>query len=238
MDQNTTYFFKCIKSRRNRNAINGLFLKNGTFTTDKKQIKEELVSSFKNLLCSHCEEYFNRNFGDLIDFKVPRDVAQDMIKKVSSEEIRETLFSMESNKAPGPDRFGAHFFKRAWKVVGDNVIEAIKFFFSLSSLLHEVNCTIIALVPKSENPTMAKDFWLISCRNTIYKCITKIMANRLKNILPLFINKAQGAFVRGRKIGDNILLCSELLHNYHKNVNNLKKCAIKINVMKAYVMVN
>lgn len=64
------------------------------------------------------------------------------------------------------------------------------------------------------------------------------MANRLKNFLFLFINKAQGAFVEGRKIGDNILMCNELLHNYHKNIRKLKKCAIKIDLFKAYDMVN
>lgn len=121
---------------------------------------------------------------------VLRDVAQDMTKEVTSEDIRRTLFGMDNNKVMGPNGFDAYFFKKAWKVAGKDVIEAIKFFLSSGSLFCEVNSTIIALVTKCESLSKAKDFRLIFCCNTIYKCITKIMVNRLKNILPLCINKA------------------------------------------------
>ncbi|XP_044505750.1 uncharacterized protein LOC123225704 [Mangifera indica] len=63
------------------------------------------------------------------------------------------------------------------------------------------------------------------------------MANRLKVLLPQFINKAQGAFVGGRSIGENILLCQELMQGYHKDTLE-KKCAIKIDIMKAYDSLN
>lgn len=61
-----------------------------------------------------------------------------MIKKVTNEEIRNTFFNIDSNKALDLDEFGAQFFKRAWKVVDKDVIKAIKFFLSLGLLLHEV----------------------------------------------------------------------------------------------------
>ena len=60
-----------------------------------------------------------------------------------------------------------------------DVIEAMKSFFAFASgkLLREVNSTIILLVPKMPNPTVMGDFRPISCCNTIYKCITKWIAN-------------------------------------------------------------
>lgn len=51
-DQNTGYFFNRIKGRRNRNAINGLFLEDGSLTSDKELIKKGFVSFFKNLRIS------------------------------------------------------------------------------------------------------------------------------------------------------------------------------------------
>lgn len=45
------------------------------------------------------------------------------------------------------------------------------------------------------------------------------------------------AFVEGRKIGDNILIYQELMHNYHKENNMNKRCAIKVDLFKAYDMV-
>lgn len=96
------YFFKCIKSRQNKNVINGLFLEDGNFTSEKGQIKKELVSFFKNLLTCQGEGSFDENFKGLLDFKIPRDIVFDMVKEVTSEEIKHTLFDMNSNKALGP----------------------------------------------------------------------------------------------------------------------------------------
>ncbi|XP_031254572.1 uncharacterized protein LOC116112594 [Pistacia vera] len=60
------------------------------------------------------------------------------------------------------------------------------------------------------------------------------MANRVKRVLPQFVNKAQGAFVGGRKIVDNILLSQELLHHYDKKSAKGARCAMKVDLMKAY----
>lgn len=44
--------------------------------------------------------------------------------------------------------------------------------------------------------------------------------------------------MEGRKIGDNILLCQELMLKYDKVIGNHKRYAIKIDLLKAYDMVN
>ena len=103
-------------------------------------------------------------------------------KEITEEEISETLFSMKSNKAPGPDGFSAEFFKAAWHIVGKEVVTAIKGFFTSGLLLKGVNATILTLVPKKINPSAMGDFRPIACYNVIYKCITKIISNRM---LPL-----------------------------------------------------
>lgn len=56
---------------------------------------------------------------------------------------------MRNNKAPGLDGFTVEFFKKAWPIVGGDVIFAIKSFFESGMLLKEVNGTIITLVPKN-----------------------------------------------------------------------------------------
>lgn len=77
------------------------------------------------------------------------------------------------------------------------------------------------------------DFRPISCCNTIYKYIAKILANRLAASLPRLINPSQGAFVKGRRITDNILLAQELLHGYHLRPY-FPRVAFKVDMQKAY----
>nr|GFA57722.1 zinc knuckle CX2CX4HX4C [Tanacetum cinerariifolium] len=52
------------------------------------------------------------------------------------------------DKSPGPDGYTATFFKEAWTIVGDEVANAIREFFTNGKLLKELNHTIIALIPK------------------------------------------------------------------------------------------
>ena len=157
---------------------------------------------------------------------------------MTDEEIKNTLFLLGNNKAPRPDAFGAYFFEKAWDVVGKDVIMAFKDLFLEGKLLREVNCTSIAFIPKCDNASLCKDYRPISCCNIIYKCITKIIANRIKSALPLFIDPTQAAFVGDRRIGDNILLCQELVHNYNRATAKEKRCALKVDLMKAYDSVN
>ena len=126
--------------------------------------------------------------------------------RVTHEEIKNALFSINNSKAPGPDGFSSLFFKRAWSIIGNDVCEAVADFFSNGCMLCEINCTIIALVPKVPNPNTMHDYRPISSCNTIYKCISKIIVARIKRCIPYIIFPAQTAFVQEHSIADNTLL--------------------------------
>nr|GEX40572.1 hypothetical protein [Tanacetum cinerariifolium] len=142
-------------------------------------------------------------------------MATDMIRDVCDVEIKDVMFSMGNDKSPGPDGYSTAFFKEAWDIVGSDVCNAAKEFFINGKLLKELNHTIIALIPKVHTPSHVNDYRPISCCNVLFKCISKIIANRIKGSLHFLINQNQSAFVLGRCISNNILLTHELMHNYH-----------------------
>lgn len=92
---------------------------------------------------------------------------------------------------------------------------------------------MIALIPKVTAPTLTTDYRPISYCNVLYKCIRKIIVNRMKDNLNGIVSINQSAFVPGRKISDNILLTQELMHNYYRNVGP-PRCAFKVHIQKAY----
>jgi hypothetical protein len=106
-------------------------------------------------------------------------------------------------------------------------------FFKSGRLLKEVNATILSLVPKIKNPSTMGDYRPISCCNVIYKCVTKILANRLLPGLNEIISPNQGAFIPNRSIAENILLAQELVSDYHKSQGK-PRCTLKVDLMKAY----
>lgn len=106
---------------------------------------------------------------------------------------------MPGSKSPGPDGYISEFFKETWEVIGEDVVVAIQSFFVKGFLPKGVNSTILALIPKKEESKMMKDYRPISCCNVLYKAISKIIANRLKGVLPKFITLNQSAFIKDRK---------------------------------------
>lgn len=97
----------------------------------------------------------------------------------------------------------------------------------------EVNSTLLTLFPKIENPSFIDDYRPISCCNIIYKCITKIIAIRMKKVLKSLVSKNQSAFISGRSIQNNIMLAHEIVRNYHRS-NGSPRCSLKVDLGKAY----
>jgi hypothetical protein len=117
--------------------------------------------------------------------------------------------------------------------VGEEVCDVVMEFFSSGRLLKEVNSTILTLVSKKKNAISMGDYRPISCFNLFYKCITKILANRLVPGLEEVISSNQRAFIPKKSIVENTLLAQKLVCNYHRDVGK-PRCTIKIDLMKAY----
>ncbi|GJZ02440.1 putative RNA-directed DNA polymerase [Tanacetum coccineum] len=77
------------------------------------------------------------------------------------------------------------------------------------------------------------DYRPISCCNVLYKCISKIITNRIKEGLSDIVSDNQSAFVPDKRIADNILITQELMHNYHLD-RGPPRCAFKVDIQKAY----
>ncbi|XP_074300097.1 uncharacterized protein LOC141631307 [Silene latifolia] len=104
---------------------------------------------------------------------------------LTDEEIKQAMFSIPGNKAPGPDGYSSQFFKDSWSIVGKDVIRAVKSAFD---------------------------------------------PGKIGGHTPENINPAQSAFIQGRDIVGNILICQDLIKLYKR-----KTCSPKIMlIQKAY----
>ncbi|XP_056685556.1 uncharacterized protein [Spinacia oleracea] len=191
-------------------------------------------------------DYYRMLLGSTHDHRAPvlkqivqqGSVCQDHHKNIlnapyTADEVKNALFSIPGVKAPGPDGFGSYFYKDARHIVGDEVIAAILDMLQNGKLLKEVNHTVITLIPKTKCPKDVSEFRPISCCNTIYKCITKVLCGRLRQVLPDLIMENQGGFVHGRFIVHNIMVVQDLVKHYgRKGVK--PSCLMKIDLQKAY----
>ncbi|GKB30917.1 RNA-directed DNA polymerase, eukaryota, reverse transcriptase zinc-binding domain protein, partial [Tanacetum coccineum] len=176
-----------------------------------------------------CESLFHK--------RISPEVAQKMISDISVKEIKCAMFDINDSKAPSPDGFTVAFFKKAWNIVGEDVCEAVQEFFSSGRMLGELNATLISLILKTQTPNKVTDFRPIACCNVLYKCISKVITNRIKPVLGMLVSSNQSAFIPGRNIQDNILLTQEIMMGYNRK-GGPKRVTLKIDLQKAYDTIN
>ncbi|KAL0294090.1 UNVERIFIED_CONTAM: hypothetical protein Sradi_6903600 [Sesamum radiatum] len=237
-DNCTKIFFRKITARRTSQRVYQIQNEDGNLLTDYTAVTGEFVNYFKKLFGGSQRQ--SQNLDHLQPFArylISENEATQISAPVQRSEIKEALFDINEDSAPGPDGFSSGFFKATWAVTGEDVCRAVMEFFNNGSLLKQLNTTLITLIPKVQLPTKVGDFRPISCCNVVYKLITKIMVKRMQLVLEKLVDNCQNAFVPGRSISDNILLAQELLSGYNQK-KLPPRCTIKVDLQKAYDMVN
>lgn len=114
---------------------------------------------------------------------VNSEMKQALLSSFTKEEVKEVLFQLAPLKSLGPVGFSACFYQSCWHVVGEEVCTTVLSFLNDFVFDDHINSTYIVLIPKISNPTRHSDFRPINLCNIIYKLVSKVLANRMKQIL-------------------------------------------------------
>ena len=127
---------------------------------------------------------------------------------------------------------GCHHF---WSTVDHDVVGSVLSWLNKGTVPHPVNHTFITLISKITNLEQVHEYRRISLCNVLYKIFSKVLANRLKKIMPKIITKHQSTFVKNRLISDNILVAFETLHCMkNHNSGDSGFMTLKLDMSKAY----
>ena len=142
---------------------------------------------------------------------------------------------MKPISAPGLDGMPPLFCHSFWSLISEDICFAVLDCLNNCKIPRVINSTNITLIPTVKSPECSTNFRPISLCNVVYKIISKVLANKLKVILPVVVFENQSAFQAGRVITDNILMAFETLH-YMKHHHNGKSgfMALKLDMSKAY----
>ncbi|PKI74150.1 hypothetical protein CRG98_005388 [Punica granatum] len=138
-----------------RTIIKVLYFKEGERLDEPESITQEAVGIHKKLLGTPYPNVTGRDLqqlGQILSYSVLEQPKVSLIREVTAEEIKSTIWAMESDKAPDPDGFSSHFLKTIWHIIGEDFTKAVMNFISSSKLLSGVNSTrdTHTLVPKTD----------------------------------------------------------------------------------------
>jgi hypothetical protein len=227
-DANTKFFHLQARLRKKRNFISHLECE-GRTVASHEEIQEVLDDFFYNLLGSNVQRPFSLNLiachRDAIDLS--------SLEAPFSEEVRDTIGVLPSDKAPGPDGFTGKFHKCCWHIIKSDMIAALNSLHQGNAhKLGMLNSAYLALLPKSNVALSARDFRSISLIHSFAKLVIKMLANRLGPYLQELVASNQSAFVRGRSIHDNFILVQQSIKSLHKQ--RVSSLFLKLDISKAF----
>ncbi|XP_026438254.1 uncharacterized protein LOC113336795 [Papaver somniferum] len=228
-ERNTKMFHKIANGNRRKNAMFKLMIGTEEVVCQDRIIKE--VTEFYEKLYTRDQEE-DVDLEELSFSTISETQSTWLEREISEDEIMSTIKSFKLNKSPGPDGFPIEFYKVSWEVIKNDFMKVVKEFNEIGGVNWRLNFTFLSLIPKKKDAVQLKDFRPISLVSTIYKIFSKVLANRLKVVIPNLISQSQGAFLAERQILDGILIANELIDS--RKMQGKEGIVCKLDMEKAY----
>ncbi len=140
---------------------------------------------------------------------------------------------MNRNKSPGMDGLTAEFYMQFWEDLKHIFHKVILTIQNEEHLTRSMKKGVISLFYKKRGDKCdLKNYRPISLLNVDYKLISKVLANRLKQVIPSIISPEQTCCIQGRDIADNIMSVRDVIDLVENN--NEEGYLIKIDQEKAF----
>ena len=228
-DCNSRYFHMMINASRRSNCLKGVMVK-GSWIEEPVIVKEVVRSFFSQRFK---ESDFGRPTLDGVHFQTITRQHNDMlVERFQEDEVKRVVWGCGSDKSPGPDGLNFKFIKQFWHIFKPDFLRFLDEFHVNGIFPKGSNASFIALILKVVEPQMLNDYRPISLIGCTYKIVAKILANRLKKVMPLIIHERQTTFIEGRHMLHSVMIANEA-------VEEAKRCqkpriVFKVDYEKAY----
>ncbi|WVZ88936.1 LOW QUALITY PROTEIN: hypothetical protein U9M48_035403, partial [Paspalum notatum var. saurae] len=126
--------------------------------------------------------------------------------------IKEAIFSLKHNKAPGPDGIPAEFYQQFYETIKGDLLQM---FWDLSKgdlPLFSLNFRVITLIPNVQEAKVIQQYRPICLLNVSYKIFTKVATNWLTLVADKVVSPTQTAFIKSQNILEGVVVLFETIH--------------------------
>jgi hypothetical protein len=135
--------------------------------------------------------------------KLDNNEKETFDEDINLDEISKVIKILKPNKFPGEDGVISEFYQLFWQDIKNEFFEVIEFFFKFEYTLSASQYKgVLTLLHKGGEREDLKNWRPLTLLNCDYKIISKLLAERLKNVLTKLIHPDQKGFVKGRNISE------------------------------------
>jgi hypothetical protein len=134
----------------------------------------------------------------------------------TEEEVKKAVFESYAEGAPGPDGLSFMFYQHFWDFIKGNLMEMFDDFHRGRLDIYRWNFALITVIPKEQDARTMNKYRPITLLNCSYKFFTKVLTNRMGQVVDRMIASNQTSFIKGRYILESVVTTHEVLHSvYH-----------------------
>eukprot|EP00253_Pinus_taeda_P016024 PITA_16024 len=186
-ERNTRFFHRYTMENRSHNRISTIKDSEGKLLNTHKDIEVVLFYHFQSIA--------KETILDRAHF------IRDFTKHIPKLVTREDNYNLN----------------RPVKMRLQDILDVVEVCRMSRTILKVLNTSFISLIPRQDNALTLDRFRPIALCNVVYKIISKVIANRLKPLLPSLISVEKIGYVEGRQILNNIIQMHEVVHSLLSN---------------------
>ncbi|CAI5479246.1 unnamed protein product [Closterium sp. Yama58-4] len=134
-----------------------------------------------------------------------------LTKPWSEEEVKTVLRELPAGKAPGQDGLPKELFEQNWELLGKELMKLIGDFEKDAVMPEAFTTAVTILLHKKGEREQLGNYRLITLLSVVYKLIAKVLANRIKKVLPRVISEHQFGFIPGRRLADVVSIVADVV---------------------------
>lgn len=218
IENEKTNLYHLIKSKKEqqRRFINKIKKSDGTEAITSPEIRQEFEKHYNDLFNNDDSK---DQESDLICKTIQKHLSKDNLdflnKEITEQEIEIVIKQTKQKKSPGIDGIPYELYKTFWDLMKIELLELINFMFQ-KGLGNLQKLGIVVFIQKNKYAKQIRDFRPITLLCSDYKILAKILANRLKIILPQILSDTQILINPNTNAADHLCFIRDLIHYSNK----------------------
>ena len=214
--KHSKYFLSLEKRNYNNKTMFAILLDSGEICKEQKRILNEQARFYQELYATNPKIAFV--VKNETDVKLNHAHVQQLIQPITINEMYQNLKSMPSGKVCGLDGLPTEFYLKFWEDIKEILHSTYLELMARGKLTRTMRKGVITLIPKkNKDPRRILNQRPLTLLSTDFKILAKIMATRIKEVLPDFVTSEQTRFMANRSIYDNIRKTIDIIADVNRN---------------------